>query len=195
MMGLRAMLVSIVLVATFQVGYGELKPTVSIVDYLKSTGQPSDFASRKESYELTHPDDKYTGSESQNTRWLIELAAKDSNAAEVATQSQTHAVETVTQNFADRPSMITKQVACPSYVLSKGFGILGSYGFDVRLAASNGEIKDRDIWVTLGAAHLVKLGKVKLTARGEFFVMGETEPFASSCPFCVRLSFTGFAVP
>lgn len=51
-------------------GYkGKLYESVSIVDFLKSKGLPSDFESRKIAYEQAYGD-TYTGSTKQNNKWL-----------------------------------------------------------------------------------------------------------------------------
>lgn len=47
---------------------------VSIVDYLKATGQPSDMESRKAAFSKSFPDEVYTGTKEQNQRLLAAVS-------------------------------------------------------------------------------------------------------------------------
>ena len=46
---------------------------VSIVDYLKELGEDSSFEARKTKFNTISPDEAYTGSAEQNTRFLKHL--------------------------------------------------------------------------------------------------------------------------
>jgi hypothetical protein len=153
-----------------------LRPNVSIVDYWRSIGEPSDYATRKTKFETRYNSEKYTGSEEQNCRWLAALVAENEDALVLAKRATAVASELAGKNLPGE-KIVTSDFACPGWVPAEGFGINGSYGYNVRVQVLENKIEDKNVMVTLTGS-VSNLGEVTTSGKVEVLVDGETKPLA-----------------
>jgi hypothetical protein len=157
----------------------ELRPTLSIVDYLKSKKQRSDLKDREQLFAANFPREKYTGSEQQNVRLLVALVGRDEQAIEKAQKAVKAA-----RNASEKESKpagahhVHDDKFCPTYGLGEGIGINGSYGFSVDVYIKGDKIAAEDFVVALNSAS-GDLGSLDLVGTVSIFVEGMSKPISA----------------
>jgi len=154
----------------------ELNPTVSIVDFLKATGQPSDLSDRKKLYEQHFGETNYSGKPEQNVRLLTKLVSENAEAKASANKSLDTA-QTIAVKERDRNAESTDAFACPGWVPAEGFGVNGSYGFTTRAHIVDGKLIGENFVVIVSSAAAL-LGKMDVSGKVMLFSKGDNEPFA-----------------
>lgn len=150
----------------------QLKPTESVVDYLKTNKRPSAQSDRAGYFKKFFPDEKYSGTAEQNQRLLVRLVAEAQEAAKFADKGKIEAALAASQAV-PAETKIEQSHACPGWVPAEGFGFLGSYGFTVRASSQNGQIHDRNFVVTVSAPGAAQKGPLNATGKAVISVDGK----------------------
>lgn len=154
----------------------ELRPGVSVVDFLKSQGEPSDKAHRKKLYDKRFTNAPYTGTAKQNTELLTRLVSENKEAKQLAEKSLKNAIALAKQERASTAT-VSDNFACLGWVPAKGFGVNGSYGFSTRIHVKDGKLKGKDFVVLVNSA-AASHGTMKVGGKVRLFVDGVSKPFA-----------------
>lgn len=162
-----------ILAVTVTCAAAELKPEVSVVDFLKANNQPSSMTDRAALYsEHIRKAEKYVGSAGQNVQLLVKLVEANSEAAKLAADAQKIAQESAKKALPAEAALVVHN-ACPGWVPAEGFGFLGSYGFTVRAVKNNNVIVDKDFVVAVRTAAAEK-GPVSVAGSVEVLVDGKS---------------------